>query len=74
MEHLEVRDAFENFDENKDPEVEQQPLNDADKLKKQKQSSYTYWVQDNKQLFPQHQDKSVIAPKKIDDPELLKQI
>ena len=70
MEHLEVRDAFENFD-NRDPENDTQ-LTDVEKLKKQ--SSYTYWVQDNKQLFPQHQDKSVIAPKKIDDPELIKQI
>jgi hypothetical protein len=37
-----------------------------------KQSSYTYWVQNNKEQFPQHTDKDFIAPKKIEDPELLK--
>ena len=39
-----------------------------------KQSSYTYWVQNNKEQFPQHQDKQMIAPKKIEDPELLKKL
>ena len=39
-----------------------------------KQSSYTYWVQNNKEQFPQSQDKSMIQPRKIDDPELLKQL
>eukprot|EP00347_Sterkiella_histriomuscorum_P015547 403356622 len=39
-----------------------------------KQSSYTYWVQNNREQFPQHSDKSLIQPKKIDDPDLLKQL
>lgn len=39
-----------------------------------KQSSYTYWVQNNRDQFPQAKDKTLIAPKKIDDPDLLKQI
>ena len=39
-----------------------------------KQSSYTYWVQNNKDQFPQHKDTQIIAPQKINDPELLKQI
>jgi hypothetical protein len=39
-----------------------------------KQSSYTYWVQNNREQFPQHQDKALIAPKKIEDPELLKKL
>jgi hypothetical protein len=39
-----------------------------------KQSSYTYWVQNNKEQFPQSQDKTMIQPRKIDDPELLKQL
>ena len=33
-----------------------------------KQSSYTYWVQNNKEQFPQSQDKTIIQPRKIDDP------
>ena len=37
-----------------------------------KKSSYTYWVQNNRDQFPQSKDKELIAPKKIDDPELLK--
>ena len=48
------------------------PQTGSDRLKKQ--SSYTYWVQNNKEQFPQHQDKSIIQPKKIDDPELLKKL
>ena len=43
-----------------------------EKLKKQ--SSYTYWVQNNKEQFPQFQDKEFIAPRKIEDPELLKKL
>lgn len=39
-----------------------------------KQHSYTYWVQNNKEGFMQNQDKQIIAPKKIEDPELLKKI
>ena len=39
-----------------------------------KQSSYTYWVQNNREQFPQHKDKELIAPKKIEDPELLKKL
>lgn len=39
-----------------------------------KQSSYTYWVQNNRDQFPQAKDTTLIAPKKIDDPNLLKQI
>lgn len=39
-----------------------------------KQSSYTYWVQNNKEQFPQHKDTNFIAPKKIEDPDLLKQL
>ena len=45
-----------------------------DKERYKKQHSYTYWVQNNKEQFPQHANKDFIAPKKIDDPELLKQI
>ena len=40
------------------------------KLKKQK-SSYTYWVQNNKDQFPQSQDTQLIAPMKLDDPKLV---
>ena len=47
-------------------------LKDPARLKKQ--SSYTYWVQNNKEQFPQSQDKAIIQPRKIDDPELLKQL
>ncbi|CDW91631.1 uncharacterized protein loc101207721 [Stylonychia lemnae] len=39
-----------------------------------KQSSYTYWVQKNVEQFPQHQNKQVIAPRKIEDPDLIKKI
>ena len=54
-------------------ETDIKDLTDKDgKLKKQ--SSYTYWVQNNKEQFPQSQDKAMIQPRKIDDPELLKQI
>jgi hypothetical protein len=47
-------------------------LKDPARLKKQ--SSYTYWVQNNKEQFPQAQDKAIIQPRKIEDPELLKQL
>jgi hypothetical protein len=39
-----------------------------------KQHSYTYWVQNNKEQFPQHANKDIIQPKKIEDPELLKKL
>ena len=39
-----------------------------------KQSSYTYWVQNNREQFPQHKDQAIIAPRKLDDPEVVKQI
>jgi len=39
-----------------------------------KENSYTYWKQNNMEQFPQYKDTSVIAPKKIDDPEILKQL
>ena len=39
-----------------------------------KQNSYTYWVKDNKEMFPQHKDTTLIQPKKIECPELLKQL
>lgn len=45
---------------------------DPSKLKKQ--SSYTYWVQNNKDQFPQHQDKSIIQPRKLEDPDLIKKL
>ncbi len=48
------------------------PQTSTDRLKKQ--SSYTYWVQNNKDQFPQHQDKTIIQPKKIEDPEFLKKL
>ena len=46
--------------------------NTEQKLKKE--HSYRYWVQDNKNQFPQAQNNQLIAPKKIDDPELLKML
>ena len=46
----------------------------VEEAKLKKQSSYTYWVQNNKEQFPQHTDRQLIAPKKIEDPELLKQL
>ena len=55
-----------------DDEKEPESLPQAEKLKKQ--SSYTYWVQNNREQFPQHKDKEMIAPKKIEDPELLKKL
>ena len=48
------------------------PQTGTDRLKKQ--SSYTYWVQNNKDQFPQHQDKTIIQPKKIEDPDFLKKL
>ena len=41
---------------------------------RKKEASYTYWVKNDKEQFPQHLNKDLIAPKKIDDPELLKKI
>jgi hypothetical protein len=51
-----------------------QPMTQDEKDRFKKQNSYTYWVQNNQQEFPQSKDKQIIAPKKIEDPDLLKQL
>ena len=43
-------------------------ISPTDPSRLKKQSSYTYWVQNNKEQFPQSQDKTIIQPRKIDDP------
>lgn len=45
---------------------------EASKLKKE--SSYTYWVNKNAQNFPQNQNKDLIMPQKIEDPEMIRQL
>ena len=60
------------FDDKDEEDTKQATADSASKLKKQ--SSYTYWVQNNKEQFPQHQDKSLIQPRKIEDPDLIKKL
>ena len=65
-------DQAKDFFDDNDEDTKQGSADPASKLKKQ--SSYTYWVQNNKEQFPQHQDKSLIQPRKIEDPDIIKKL
>ena len=39
-----------------------------------KEASYTYWVQNNHDQYPQSKDATIIAPKKLECPNLIKEL